>query len=174
MVRLTGNDAGQSSLHDPAEFVGHQEGDSTGHHRDFISDPGILVHVIDWEFATFALPYVDLAHFAAEAWLLDFFDRESDSEGTLARSMTEALFNAYSRAGGLIDFQSIIVYIAGHVGCFMHYTTHWTKDEDLKRTAAMQAVEMIQAAGDENWEALSKDPFLGVLLPLELVGKDSN
>jgi hypothetical protein len=173
MIRLTGNSEeqnGEEARSEPIQTatVTSRETEDTSVSSGNKSEPRLLVHVIDWEFATYALPYIDLAHFAPEAWLFDFFRRESDEAGTIARTMTATLFDSYSQAGGAIDFQKVIVYIAGHIGCFLHYTDHWNNDETLKTAACIQAVAMIENAGAERWDELSKDIFLKSLLPREL------
>lgn len=133
-----------------------------------VPESRVLVHIIDWEFVTYTLPYVDLAHFAAQAWLFDYFRRESEGAGRIARTVTAGFFDAYSQAGGAIDLQKIIVYIAGHIGCFLHYTNHWTNDEISRTAACLQAVAMIEHADARHWEELSKDGFLKSLFPHEL------
>ena len=120
----------------------------------------VLGHIIDWEFATYTLPCIDLCQFAAEAWLFDYFRRESEAAGRIARTMTAVFFYANSQAGGAIDLQKIIVYIAGHIGCFLHYTNHWTNDESSRTAAYLEAVAMIEHASARRWEELSKDGFL--------------
>ena len=129
MIRLTGNHEeqnGEEARSEPiqTERVTSRENKEANASSGNKSEPRLLVHVIDWEFVTYALPYIDLAHFVAEAWLFDFSRRESDDAGTIARTMTATLFDSYSQAGGAINFQKVIVYIAGHIGCFLHYTDH--------------------------------------------------
>ena len=130
--------------------------------------PEVLLHLIDWEFATYTLTYIDLAHFAAEAWLFDFFRREPETGGSITRTVTAAFFDAYSQAGGAIDLQKIVVHIAGHIGCFLHYANHWTDDKILRTAACLQVVTMIKHAGARRCKKLSKDEFLKSLLPREL------
>ncbi|OAP56962.1 hypothetical protein AYL99_09074 [Fonsecaea erecta] len=152
MIRLTGGGEMERSNGPGLRAEPSQVTEDTGSTFDVSSEPKLLVHVIDWEFTTYALPYIDLAHFAAEAWLFDFFRRQSVGVSTISRTMTAALFDSYSQAGGTINLDKVIVYIAGHIGCFLHYTDHWTKDQGLKIAACMQAVRMIENAAAQRWD----------------------
>lgn len=117
------------------------------------------LHVIDWEFITYAPPHIDLAQFAAECWLFDHFNPSN----LVCKRLTAGLFNSYRRVGGVIDMQRVIYYIAGHAGCFLGYS-NWTKDVGQRKVTAALTLSMIEHASKKNWIALHNDSFLSGLL----------
>ncbi|TAQ85820.1 hypothetical protein B7494_g5860 [Chlorociboria aeruginascens] len=118
------------------------------------------IHIIDWEFVTYAPRYLDLAHFAAECWLYNHFYPSTSCGGSIYQQLTSSLFKAYRTSGGTIDVQRVIYYIAGHVGCFLGYSNRWTDNPIVRKAKAKLAVKMIEDAQKKDWEALRKDEFL--------------
>ncbi|KAH8689274.1 hypothetical protein GQ44DRAFT_765574 [Phaeosphaeriaceae sp. PMI808] len=117
------------------------------------------IYVLDWEFVTFAPAYIDLAHFAGEAWLYDCFGAPSEAWSELASSV----FNAYRNDGGTIDMQRVVYYIAGHIGGSTE-SFRLAKGHRRRKSAARAAANMILDASRENWQALRQDKFLKALL----------
>ena len=106
---------------------------------------------------------MDLGHFAAEAWLYDHFYPAAEGSLTFSRQLTSALFQSYRAAGGSVELQPIIYYMAGHIGCFLSYTK-WTEDPDIRKSTALLAVGMIENALREDWSKIVEDDFLAILL----------
>lgn len=106
--------------------------------------------------------FVDLGHFAAEAWLYDYFYPRAEGETSFPRQLTAALFRAYRDNGGLIEARLIAIYIAGHIGCFLDYAS-WTRDVAVKKKTALLALDLIDIALTEDWSQLKKDSFLFIL-----------
>ena len=122
------------------------------------------MHILDWEFFTNGAKFVDLGHFAAEAWLHHHFYPASRRGESFPLRLTAALFQAYRANGGEIEMQPVTYYIAGHIGCFLGYT-EWTQDPGNRNAAALLAVEMIEIAAANDWDKLKeKDHFFNVLL----------
>ena len=107
--------------------------------------------------------FVDLGHFAAEAWLYDHFYPRAGGETSFPRQLTAALFRAYRHNGGLVEARPIAIYIAGHIGCFLGYAS-WTRDVAVKKDTALLALDLIDIALAEDWSKLKEDPFLAGLL----------
>ncbi|KAL8847099.1 MAG: hypothetical protein Q9221_007848 [Calogaya cf. arnoldii] len=126
------------------------------------SHPLRALYILDWEFFMRGAKFVDLGHFAAEAWLYDYFYPRAAGETSFPRQLTAALFRSYRDHGGRIEAQPLLIYIAGHIGCFLTYAS-WTKDVLLKKTAALLALDMIDMALAEEWGKLKIDPFFADL-----------
>jgi hypothetical protein len=123
------------------------------------------IHVIDWEFATYGPAFWDLAHFAAEAWLYDRFNLSLDKTESLYHRLTVSMFRAYLKAGGKIDMNSVLYYIAGHVCCFLELAPR-TEDFHLRRLVASEAVEIMVAAKAKDMDSLKKFPLIAALSTL--------
>ncbi|KAF3937486.1 hypothetical protein ABW19_dt0206529 [Dactylella cylindrospora] len=115
--------------------------------------------LIDWEFATYGPPFLDLAHFAAEVWLAHNFI-PSSSIGL--KRLVAALFKSYREQGGTIDLKRVIYYIGGHITCFIDYAP-LRGDAQEKKVATEKAIKLMLLAKNESWDELKEDEVINLL-----------
>lgn len=118
-----------------------------------------MIYVLDWEFVTCAPAYIDLAHFAGEAWLYNYFGAPNIAWSEL----TSTLFKAYRKHGGSIDMQRVIYYIAGYIARSTQSFPS-AKGHEKREMAARAAASMVIHASRKEWQTLKQDTFLEPLL----------
>lgn len=119
------------------------------------------ISIFDWEFATCAPAFVDLAHFASEIWLHEKFRPGPSTPDSANRRALVALFKSYREAGGTLDPDSIASYIGGHICCFLDYA-NWTADPALKMKVAREGLALLLGSKEDGIEVI-KDPILASL-----------
>lgn len=122
------------------------------------------ISLIDWEFATCAPAFVDLAHFLSEVWLQERFRPQSSHRASANVRVAVALISSYRLAGGTINSGRIARYVGGHICCFLDYG-NWTTDMALIREVAREGLALMLESVDQDCEII-KDPVLALLLKL--------
>ena len=73
------------------------------------------------------------------------------------------MFRAYREAGAVIDMARVVYYIAGHICYFLGFT-EWTKDLNLRRSVALEAVQMLELVKKGDWAKLRNSRFIESLM----------
>ncbi|KAF2645930.1 hypothetical protein P280DRAFT_532355 [Massarina eburnea CBS 473.64] len=120
------------------------------------------LYVIDWEFVTCGPAYIDLAHFAGEAWLYAHLGSPNDAW----RLLSSGVFSAYRKSGGSVDMLRVLHYMAGHIARSTE-TFHGIEGEEQKSEIAKAALKIIIDASCKDWKALRQDTFIEALLDVE-------
>jgi len=123
------------------------------------------IHIIDWEFATCGPTFVDLAHFASEAWLQNRFNPTVSLVLSANCRILVGLFKSYRASGGFLDRRKLVYYIGGHICCFLGYGS-WTADKTKRKEVAGEGLDLILHAEAQDWEKIKNDAFLAQLLEL--------
>ena len=120
------------------------------------------LHVLDWEYTTYASPWVDLGHFLGEAWLHEQIHEQNRGNSNEPLTLTKlqrvagSMLSAYCsrQLGEMFDMQKTIYFMAIQVCSSLVHEKMSTVDFHVRRRVGVYAVEMMDAAAKGDMELL--------------------